>query len=64
MSHKYTIGTSVYFDGDGLTPSARGIYKILRALPIERDNRVLYRIKTSAEAFERLAEERQLTRAQ
>jgi hypothetical protein len=32
-------------------------------VPVERDNKVVYRIKNSAEAFERTAEEFQLTLA-
>jgi hypothetical protein len=40
--------------------AARGQYKIVRLVPIERDNRVVYRIKNAAEVFERTAEEYQL----
>jgi hypothetical protein len=63
MTHKFTIGASVYYDGGTLAPGARGKYKILRALPVERDNRLLYRIKGTAESFERTAEEHELSRA-
>jgi hypothetical protein len=59
--HKYVVGQSVYFDGALQYEAARGQYKIVRLVPIERDNRVIYRIKQSAEPFERTAEEHQLT---
>jgi hypothetical protein len=35
----------------------------VRQLPVERDNKLLYRIKGVAESFERTAEEFQLARA-
>jgi len=60
--HKYKIGASVHFDGGTMTAAARGIYKVVRQLPVEHDNRVTYRIKNSAETFERIAEEHQLRR--
>ena len=43
--------------------AARGIYKVTRQLPVENDNRILYRVKNPAESFERTAEEHQLSRA-
>jgi hypothetical protein len=61
--HRYSIGQSVYFDGALQYEAARGQYKIVRLVPIERDNKVIYRIKQSAEPFERTAEEYQLTAA-
>jgi hypothetical protein len=61
--HKYSIGQLVYFDGALQYDAARGEYKIVRLVPVERDNKVIYRIKNSAEAFERTAEEHQLTTA-
>jgi hypothetical protein len=63
MMHKYSIGQSVYFEGVFPRDSARGQYKIVRLVPIEKDNKVVYRIKSAAEAFERIAEEHQLTPA-
>jgi hypothetical protein len=63
MSHKFHIGALVLYDGGNLTPGARGTYKIVRQLPVERDNRLMYRIKSAAETFERTAEEQQLKRA-
>jgi len=61
--HRYTIGQVVYFDGAVQFNAARGQYKIVRLVPIERDNKVVYRIKNAAEAFERTAEEHQLSTA-
>ncbi len=64
MPHKFHIGTSVHYDGGTLTPGVRGTYKIMRQLPVERDNRLMYRIKSAAENFERIADEQQLSRAE
>ena len=63
MMHKYSIGQAVHFEGAFRYNAASGQYKIIRLVPVERDNRVLYRIKNQAEAFERTAEEYQLTLA-
>jgi hypothetical protein len=63
MTHKFAIGAEVHYDGGTLTPGVRGRYKVLRQLPVERDNRLLYRIKSTAESFERTAEEHQLSRS-
>jgi len=63
MMHRYSIGQVVYFEGALKYNAARGQYKIVRLVPVERDNKVVYRIKNSAEAFERTAEEYQLTLA-
>ncbi len=62
MPHKFTIGTSVYYESGNINPAAKGIYKIVRQLPVERDNRLMYRIKNAAETFERIADEQQLSR--
>lgn len=62
--HKFKVGASVQFNGGGPNPAARGIYKVTRQLPVEPDNRVLYRIKNAAESFERIAEEHQLSRGE
>ena len=59
--HKYSVGQLVYFDGALQYEASRGQYKIVRLVPIERDNKVIYRIKQAAEPFERTAEEYQLT---
>jgi hypothetical protein len=61
--HKFAIGQLVYFESPFLRNAARGEYKIVRLVPIEKDNKVVYRIKSAAEAFERTAEEHQLTSA-
>jgi hypothetical protein len=63
MTHKFAVGAMVHFEGGSLAGAARGIYKVTRQLPVERDNRVVYRIKSAAESFERTAEEHQLSRA-
>jgi hypothetical protein len=62
MRHKYSAGQSVYFEPQFRNSAARGVYTIVRPLPIERDERLSYRIKSAAESFERIAEEHQLTR--
>jgi hypothetical protein len=64
MSHKYSDGESVYYESQFGNNAARGIYTIVRQLPIERDKRLSYRIKSAAESFERTAEEHQLTRTE
>ena len=63
MSHKFSVGTMVHFESGMVAGAARGAYKVTRQLPVERDNRVVYRIKSAAETFERTAEEHQLSRA-
>ena len=62
MPHKFHAGASVHYEGGTLTPGARSTYKIVRQLPVERDNRLMYRIKSATETFERTAEEHQLRR--
>jgi hypothetical protein len=64
MTHKFAVGASVHYEGGTLTPGARSLYKVVRQLPVERDNRLLYRIKSAAESFERTAEEHQLSRGE
>ncbi len=60
--HKFKVGQLVEF-----VPSKRGVpasaraYKVLSLLPTEGGER-LYRIKTIAEAFERIARESELLR--
>jgi hypothetical protein len=58
--HKFKVGQMVDFvpSRAGVPASVRA-YKILRLLPHERGER-LYRIKTIAEAFERVAMESEL----
>ena len=62
MSHKYSTGQNVYYEPQFGNDAARGLYKIVRQLPIECDQRLSYRIKSTAESFERIAEEHQLSR--
>jgi hypothetical protein len=59
-SHKYKVGQAVDFTPGrwGLPASARE-YKILRLLPFEGGD-LLYRIKSAAETFERVAKESEL----
>ena len=61
MTHKFAVGQSVYYSPAFGNAASRGTYKVLRLLPIERDNRLAYRIKSLAESFERIAEEHQLS---
>ena len=63
MTHKFSIGTTVHYESSSLAGAARGVYKVTRQLPVERDSRIVYRIKSAAETFERTAEEHQLSRA-
>jgi len=63
MIHKYSVGQLVYFEGTFGHNAARGQYKIVRLVPVERDNRLIYRIKSPVEAFERTVEEHQLKTA-
>ena len=58
--HKFKIGQMVEFQPlrSGLPPSSRD-YKIIRLQPPEEGN-PLYRIKSSSEAFERIAKETEL----
>ncbi|HWE30343.1 MAG TPA: hypothetical protein VHB97_20195 [Polyangia bacterium] len=62
MPHKFSVGAMVHFEGSTMTPGARGPYKVTRQLPVERDDKILYRIKSPSETFERTAEEHQLRR--
>ena len=61
MTHKFAVGADVYYDGGTRNHGGRGKYQVVRHLPVERDNRIIYRIKSSAETFERTADEFQLT---
>jgi hypothetical protein len=47
--------------GRGAPATASGSFKILSALPIEREGEVRYRIKSEAETFERIADETNLS---
>lgn len=60
MKHKFGIGETVYFTASNVSrPAASGTYEVIRLLPTEGDD-YQYRIKSSTEAFERVARESQL----
>jgi len=61
--HKYQVGETVYYTSPtfGRT-AATGNYIVVKLLPSEGDD-YQYRIKSSGEAFERVAKESQLDRA-
>jgi hypothetical protein len=61
--HKFQIGQTVYFTSRLLGHlSSNGTYQIVRLLPSDGDD-YQYRIKSAAEAFERVAKESQLDRS-
>lgn len=58
--HKYQIGEMVYYTSPTFgRASATGSYTVVKQLPSEGDD-YQYRIKSSGEAFERVAKESQL----
>lgn len=60
MKHKFPVGAVVTFTASNVSrPAASGTYEIIRQLPTEGDD-CQYRIKSSTEAFERVARESQL----
>ena len=60
MSHKFRVGESVYFTASNIArPGASGTYEVIRLLPTDGDD-CQYRIKSTTEAFERVAKESQL----
>ena len=60
LKHKFTVGETVYFTASNVArPAASGTYEVIRVLPTDGDERQ-YRIKSSTEAFERVAKESQL----
>ncbi len=61
--HRFAVGADVTYEGGAFAPGTRGKYKVTRQLPVERDNRIVYRIKCVTETFERTADEYQLSRA-
>ena len=62
MKHRFSAGQRVRFrSGRGVMPSGAGSFKIITALPIEREGAVRYRIKSEAENFERVADEMNLS---
>ena len=62
-AHRYRVGESVYFTSPTFGRAAAiGSYTVVKLLPSEGDD-YQYRIKSSGEAFERVAKESQLDRA-
>ena len=62
VRHKYQVGETVYFTSPNFgRASASGTYTVIKLLPSESDD-YQYRIKSSGEAFERVAKESQLDR--
>lgn len=60
--HKYEVGEAVYFTSPSFgRAAATGSYTVVKLLPSEGDD-YQYRIKSSGEAFERVAKESQLER--
>ena len=63
QTHKYQIGEMVYYTSPTFgRAAATGSYTVVKLLPSEGDD-YQYRIKSSGEAFERVAKESQLDRA-
>ena len=61
--HKYHVGETVYYTSPTFgRAAASGSYIVVKLLPSEGDD-YQYRIKSSGEAFERVAKESQLDRA-
>lgn len=62
VRHKYQVGETVYFTSPNFgRAAASGTYTVIKQLPSESDD-YQYRIKSSGEAFERVAKESQLDR--
>jgi hypothetical protein len=62
LKHKFPVGSTVYFTASNISrPAASGTYEVIRQLPSDGDD-CQYRIKSSTEAFERVAKESQLAR--
>jgi hypothetical protein len=61
-SHRYAIGQTVrYIAGPITRVNGNGTFKVVKLLPLEGDEHQ-YRIKSTGEAFERVAKESQLDR--
>jgi len=62
-AHKYGVGETVFYTSPSFgRAAATGSYTVVKLLPSESDD-YQYRIKSSGEAFERVAKESQLERA-
>jgi hypothetical protein len=63
LTHRYKVGETVYFTASNVSrPAATGTYEVIRLLPTDGDD-CQYRIKSTTEAFERVAKESQLKAA-
>ncbi|HVZ54249.1 MAG TPA: hypothetical protein VG986_19960 [Pseudolabrys sp.] len=61
--HRYSVGETVYYTSPSFgRAAASGSYTVVKLLPSEGDD-YQYRIKSSGEAFERVAKESQLDKA-
>jgi hypothetical protein len=61
-AHKYKVGQQVEFrPSRSAIPAASRDYKVMRLLPADGED-LLYRIKSVAEPFDRIAKERELSR--
>jgi len=61
--HRYRVGETVYYTSPTFgRAAASGTYTVVKLLPSESDD-YQYRIKSSGEAFERVAKESQLDKA-
>jgi len=63
MGHKYEVGQDVYYSPPVRHSAPPGSYKIVSRLPVELEGRLLYRIKSAVEKFERTADETDLSPA-
>ncbi|MEJ2374444.1 MAG: hypothetical protein P8Y71_03165 [Pseudolabrys sp.] len=62
-AHKYQVGETVYYTSPSFgRAAATSSYTVVKLLPSEGDD-YQYRIKSSGEAYERVAKESQLDRA-
>jgi hypothetical protein len=62
-AHRYRVGETVYYTSPTFgRAAASGSYTVMKLLPSEGDD-YQYRIKSSGEAFERVAKESQLDKA-
>ena len=60
LNHKFVVGELVRFTASNVSrPAASGCFEVIRQLPSDGGERQ-YRIRNTAEAFERVARESQL----
>jgi hypothetical protein len=63
MGHKYGVDQAVYYIPRVRHSAPPGPHKIVSRLPVELEGRLLYRIKSAVEKFERTADESDLSPA-